>query len=84
MPARVPPIDPARYTPDQQRAAAQIAGARGNVRGPFTIWLRNPKLAEHVNQRRLPGLILQQPARCDAWSEAKESRTSQHRRFKCT
>ena len=57
MPARVPPIDPARYTPDQQRAAAQIAGARGNVRGPFTIWLRNPKLAEHVNQL---GIILRE------------------------
>ena len=49
MPARVPPIDPAQYTPDQQRVAALISGARGNVRGPFTIWLRNPKLAEQAN-----------------------------------
>ncbi len=50
MPARVPPIDPTQYTPDQQRVATQLTGARGSVRGPFAIWLRNPKLAEHANQ----------------------------------
>ena len=49
MPARLPPIDPAQYTPEQQRVATQIAGARGNVRGPFTVWLRDPKIAEHAN-----------------------------------
>jgi 4-carboxymuconolactone decarboxylase len=49
MPARVGPIDPATFTPEQQRVAAEISGARGNVRGPFTVWLRNPKLAEHAN-----------------------------------
>src|SRR5712691_469351 len=49
MPARVPPIDPATMTPEQQRVAAAIAGARKSVRGPFTIWLRNAKLAEHAN-----------------------------------
>ena len=48
--SRVPPLDPAALTPEQQRVAAEIAGARKNVRGPFTIWLRNPKLAEHANQ----------------------------------
>ena len=48
--SRVEPLDPAKLTPEQQRVAADIAGARGNVRGPFTIWLRNPKLAEHANQ----------------------------------
>ena len=48
--SRVPPLDPAALTPDQQRVAAAIAGGRGNVRGPFTIWLRNPRLAEHANQ----------------------------------
>ena len=26
----------------------QVAGNRGTVRGPFPIWLRNPKLAEFV------------------------------------
>ncbi len=48
--SRVPPLDPTTLTPDQQRVAAEIAGARKNVRGPFTIWLRNPALAEHANQ----------------------------------
>lgn len=47
--SRVPPLDPAALTPEQQRVAAEIAGARKNVRGPFTIWLRNPQLAEHAN-----------------------------------
>jgi 4-carboxymuconolactone decarboxylase len=47
--SRVPPLDPATLTPEQQRVAALIAGARKNVRGPFTIWLRNPALAEHAN-----------------------------------
>lgn len=48
--SRMPPLDPATMTPDQQRVAAEIAGARKNVRGPFPMWLRNPKLAEHANQ----------------------------------
>jgi 4-carboxymuconolactone decarboxylase len=47
--SRVPPLDPATLTPEQQRVAGLIAGARKNVRGPFTVWLRNPKLAEHAN-----------------------------------
>ncbi len=47
--SRVPPLDPATLTAEQQRAAAAISGARKNVRGPFTIWLRNPTLAEHAN-----------------------------------
>lgn len=47
--SRVAPLDPAALTPEQQRVAAEISGARKNVRGPFTIWLRNPALAEHAN-----------------------------------
>jgi 4-carboxymuconolactone decarboxylase len=47
--SRVPPLDSATLTAEQQRAAAAISGARKNVRGPFTIWLRNPTLAEHAN-----------------------------------
>jgi 4-carboxymuconolactone decarboxylase len=47
--SRVPPLDPAKLTAEQQRVAATISGARKNVRGPFTIWLRNPALAEHAN-----------------------------------
>jgi 4-carboxymuconolactone decarboxylase len=47
--SRVAPLDPASLTPEQERVAAEISGARKNVRGPFTIWLRNPALAEHAN-----------------------------------
>ena len=35
--------------PRSQRTRCAISGARKNVRGPFTIWLRNPALAEHAN-----------------------------------
>ena len=48
--SRLPPLDPATLTPDQQRVAAEIAGARSNVRAPFPMWLHNPKLANHANQ----------------------------------
>jgi 4-carboxymuconolactone decarboxylase len=48
--ARVPPLDADNLTPEQKRVYDQIAGRRKTVRGPFPIWLRNPKLAEHANQ----------------------------------
>jgi 4-carboxymuconolactone decarboxylase len=47
---RIEPLDPDTLTADQQRVAAEIAGARKTVRGPFAIWLRNPTLAEHANK----------------------------------
>jgi 4-carboxymuconolactone decarboxylase len=46
----MPPIDADSLTPEQKRVYDQIAGRRKTVRGPFPIWLRNPKLAEHANQ----------------------------------
>ena len=46
--SRVPPLE--TLTPEQERVHAQIAGNRQTVRGPFPIWLRNSKLAEHANQ----------------------------------
>src|SRR5205814_9055800 len=48
--SRVPPLDVEGLTPEQKRVYDQIGGARKTVRGPFPIWLRNPKLAEHANQ----------------------------------
>jgi 4-carboxymuconolactone decarboxylase len=48
--SRVPPLDVEALTPEQKRVHDQIGGARKTVRGPFPIWLRNPKLAEHANQ----------------------------------
>jgi 4-carboxymuconolactone decarboxylase len=48
--ARVPPLDVDSLTTEQKRVYDQITGGRKTVRGPFPIWLRNPKLAEHANQ----------------------------------
>jgi len=48
--SRVPPLDVETLTPEQKRVYDKIAGRRKTVRGPFPIWLRNPKLAEHANQ----------------------------------
>lgn len=47
---RVPDVDPATFTADQKRIHDEIAAKRhGTVRGPFAIWLRNPKLADRAN-----------------------------------
>src|SRR3954463_11443907 len=48
--SRMPPLDNEALSPEQKRVYDQIAGKRKTVRGPFPIWLRNPKLAEHANQ----------------------------------
>ena len=46
----MPPLAVEALTPEQKRVYDQIAGKRMTVRGPFPMWLRNPKLAEHANQ----------------------------------
>src|SRR6188472_474394 len=48
--SRLPPLDADKLSPEQKRVYDQIAGKRKTVRGPFPMWLRNPKLAEHANQ----------------------------------
>ena len=48
--SRMPPLDVEALSPEQKRVYDQIAGKRKTVRGPFPMWLRNPKLAEHANQ----------------------------------
>lgn len=48
--SRLPPLDPSNMTAEQKRVHDEIAGARKTVRGPFPMWLRNPKLADHANQ----------------------------------
>jgi 4-carboxymuconolactone decarboxylase len=48
--SRVPPLKIETLTPEQKRVYETIAGNRKTVRGPFPIWLQNPKLAEHANQ----------------------------------
>ncbi|MGC8523688.1 MAG: carboxymuconolactone decarboxylase family protein [Acidibrevibacterium sp.] len=43
---RLPPIDPADWTPEQKKVADEIvSGPRGGMPGPFNAWLRSPDLA---------------------------------------
>lgn len=43
---RLPPIDPADWTPEQKKVADDIvSGPRGGMPGPFNAWLRSPDLA---------------------------------------
>jgi len=49
--SRVPDLAPSEMTPEQKRIHDEIASKRrGNVRGPFAIWLRTPAIAERANQ----------------------------------
>jgi 4-carboxymuconolactone decarboxylase len=48
--SRMPPLDVKTLSPEQKRVYDQISGKRKTVRGPFPMWLRNPRLAEHANQ----------------------------------
>lgn len=49
--SRLPPIDPAALSPEQEEVYNRIAtGARGGVRGPFTALLHSPALAGRVEQ----------------------------------
>ncbi|MBI4185062.1 MAG: carboxymuconolactone decarboxylase family protein [Proteobacteria bacterium] len=47
--SRVPPVKPEELTPEQRRVYDAIAGGpRGRVRGPFTVLLHSPELADRV------------------------------------
>lgn len=43
---RLPEIDEAKLSTEQRRIYDGIMRARGHVRGPFAIWLRNTELCE--------------------------------------
>lgn len=43
---RLPPIDPAALAPGQRHAYDEISRVRGQVRGPFAIWLTSPELCD--------------------------------------
>ncbi|MGA2395531.1 MAG: carboxymuconolactone decarboxylase family protein [Candidatus Lustribacter sp.] len=48
---RLPALDPAAFTPEQQRVYAEIAAAHtGNVRGPWAIGLRVPEVADYSHK----------------------------------
>src|ERR1700682_683463 len=49
--SRVPDLAQSEMTPEQWRIHDEIASKRrGNVRGPFAIWLRTPAIADRANQ----------------------------------
>ena len=45
---RLPDIDEAKLASEQRKIYDQIMRARGHMRGPFAIWLRNAELCENT------------------------------------
>jgi len=45
---RLPDINEATLSSEQRRVYDEINRVRGQVRGPFAVWLRNPELAEYA------------------------------------
>jgi 4-carboxymuconolactone decarboxylase len=45
---RLPEIDETKLSSEQRRIYQQMMGARGHVRGPFAVWLRNAELCENT------------------------------------
>jgi len=45
---RLPPIDAAALTPEKRAAYDEIVRVRGEVRGPFAIWLTSPELCQRA------------------------------------
>lgn len=49
--ARLPEIDPQKLTPEQKRVHDMVvAGPRGRIAGPLTVWLTSPPLAERAQE----------------------------------
>jgi 4-carboxymuconolactone decarboxylase len=48
--SRVPDLDPQAMTAEQQRVYAEVKGPRGNVGGPFALWVRLPQIADVANR----------------------------------
>ena len=47
--ARIVPLRPEQYDAEQKQLAERITASRGGVRGPYAIWIKNPKLADVVD-----------------------------------
>ena len=45
---RLPEIDSNKLSPEQRRIYDGLQQARGHVRGPFAVWLRNAELCENT------------------------------------
>jgi 4-carboxymuconolactone decarboxylase len=48
--SRVAPVDFEKLTPEQQRVYKDIAGPRLVFGGPWTVWIRQPQIAEVLNK----------------------------------
>jgi 4-carboxymuconolactone decarboxylase len=46
--SRLPEIDPDKLSPEQRSIYDGIMRARGHMRGPFAVWLRNAELCENT------------------------------------
>ncbi len=46
--SRLPEIDATRLSPEQRTIYDDIMRARGHMRGPFAVWLRNAELCENT------------------------------------
>jgi 4-carboxymuconolactone decarboxylase len=47
---RLPDIDATKLSSEQRAIYDRIMGARGHMRGPFAVWLRNAELCENTLQ----------------------------------
>jgi len=45
---RLPELDESKLPSEQRKIYDEIKRVRGQVRGPFAVWLRNAELAEHT------------------------------------
>jgi 4-carboxymuconolactone decarboxylase len=45
---RLPEIDPDKLSPEQRTIYDRMMRARGHMRGPFAVWLRNAELCENT------------------------------------
>jgi 4-carboxymuconolactone decarboxylase len=48
--SRVPDLPAAEMSSEQQRLYQEISGPRGNVAGPFALWIRLPAVADVANK----------------------------------
>jgi 4-carboxymuconolactone decarboxylase len=46
--SRLPPVDPDLLSPAHRAVHDEILRVRGQVRGPFAIWLTSPELCHHA------------------------------------
>jgi 4-carboxymuconolactone decarboxylase len=47
---RLPDIDEGKLSSDQRRIYDELKRARGHVRGPFAVWLRNAELCDNTRK----------------------------------